>query len=105
MLFDIFLLRYFSITDVAAKSIPFCENRGLVNPCKSTSLGAKKLICVNLVLYFASVVMDFTLSPNEWSSVFVMIPNEGLDRLAKTLFNLIVSLRVPHMKKTKHNLD
>lgn len=89
MLFDIFLLRYFSITDAAAKSIPFCKNRGLVNPCKSTSLEAKNLICINLLAYFEIAVLEFTVSPAERSSMFIMMPNEGFDRPAQPLFSLI----------------
>ena len=105
MLFDIFLLRYFSITDVAPKSIPLCGNRGLVNPCKSTSLEAKNVICVNSLPYFRPVVLDFTLSPTERFGLFVMMPNESLNRTAQSLFSLIAWFDIPHAEKTKYDLD
>ena len=97
MLFDIFLLRYFRITDAAAKSISFCKNRGLVNPCKSTSLEAQNVICINLLAYFRFIVLEFTLSPAERFTVFVMTPNEGLDCGAQSFFCLVAwfGIRLP----------
>ena len=83
MLFDIFLLRYFSIPDLAVKSIPFHTNRGLGNPCKSTSLDAKNINCINLLLYYQiAAALDFTPAPTERFYVFVMLANEQFDRIS-----------------------
>ena len=92
MLFDIFLLRYFSIPDVAVKSIPFCTNRGLGNPCKSTSLDVENVNCINLLVYFEiAATLDFSLAPTERFHEFVMIADEQFDCVPQPPFGLIVN--------------